>query len=53
MTQERLSRFVFSSIFVAITAYWVWILFSHADQIFQAPAPTTKPGYLRRRSKSS
>ena len=30
-----LSRFVFSSILVAVTAYWIWFLFSHAGQIFR------------------
>jgi len=36
MTQKRLSRFVFSSILVAVTAYWIWFLFSHADQVFRS-----------------
>jgi hypothetical protein len=36
MTQERLSKFVFSAILVAVTAYWLWFLFTHADQIFRA-----------------
>ena len=35
MTQERLSSFVFSIVLIAVTAYWVWFLFSHADQIFR------------------
>jgi hypothetical protein len=35
MTQERFSRFVFSAALIAVTAYWLWFLFAHADQIFR------------------
>jgi hypothetical protein len=35
MTQERLSRLFFSAILVAVTAYWLWFLFAHADRIFR------------------
>jgi hypothetical protein len=33
MTQERLAKFVFSAIVAAVTAYWLWFLFTHADKI--------------------
>jgi hypothetical protein len=35
MTQDRLAKFVFSAIVVALTAYWLWFIFTHADKIFQ------------------
>jgi hypothetical protein len=35
MTQERFSKFVFSAILIAVTAYWLWFLFAHANQIFR------------------
>jgi len=35
MTQKRLSSFFFSTVLMAVTAYWIWFLFSHADQIFR------------------
>jgi hypothetical protein len=36
MTQKRLSNLVFSGAFVAVTGFWLWFLFAHADQIFRA-----------------
>jgi hypothetical protein len=36
MTQKRLSNLVFSGAFVAVTGFWLWFLFTHADQIFRA-----------------
>jgi hypothetical protein len=35
MTQERFAKFVFSAIVVAVTAYWLWFIFTHADKIFR------------------
>jgi hypothetical protein len=35
MTQERLSIFFFSALLVAVSAYWIWFLFTHAGQIFK------------------
>jgi hypothetical protein len=35
MTQERLSKLVFSAILIVVTAYWLWVLFNHADRIFR------------------
>jgi hypothetical protein len=35
MTQDRLAKFVFSAIVVAVTAYWFWFIFTHADKIFR------------------
>ena len=35
MTQERFSKFVFLAILIAVTAYWLWFLFAHADRIFR------------------
>jgi hypothetical protein len=35
MTQERLSKLVFSAILIVVTAYWLWFLFTHADRIFR------------------
>jgi hypothetical protein len=34
MMQERFSKLVFSAVLIAVTAYWLWFLFAHADQIF-------------------
>jgi hypothetical protein len=36
MTQKRLSNLVFSGVLVAVTGFWLWFLFAHADQIFRA-----------------
>jgi hypothetical protein len=36
MTQKRLSNLVFSGVVVAVTWFWLWFLFAHADQIFRA-----------------
>jgi len=36
MTQKRLSNLVFSGVVVALTGFWLWFLFFHADQIFRA-----------------
>jgi hypothetical protein len=36
MTQERLSGFVFSIVLIAVTAYWVWFLFSPRRSNLQA-----------------
>jgi hypothetical protein len=34
MTQKQLSNIVFSSILFAVTAYWLWFVFTHADRVF-------------------
>jgi len=36
MTQKQLSSFVFSAALVAVTGFWLWFLFAHADQIFRS-----------------
>src|ERR1700730_460921 len=36
MTQKRRSNLVFSGALVAVTGFWLWFLFAHADQIFRA-----------------
>jgi hypothetical protein len=35
MMQERFSKFVFSAILIAVTAYWLWFVFAHADRILK------------------
>jgi hypothetical protein len=35
MTQERLSKLIFSAILIVVTAYWLWFVLAHADRIFR------------------
>jgi RsiW-degrading membrane proteinase PrsW (M82 family) len=35
MTQDRFTKFVFSTIVIVVAIYWVWFMFAHADRIFR------------------
>jgi hypothetical protein len=43
MKQERFAKFVFSAIVVAVTAYWLWFIFTYADKIFRNGRPGFPP----------